>query len=129
MEKRMQIKRVMILWNSARNGGEGNIKVVEHPDEFGNFHNDRTYSKSTGACDVRWRQIDDAARVIALFKLFHQIVVRDDLNPQIVNSAFGEIDEFAEAASASMYPHDYEEALNRIISDRSRDFGGDNSNA
>ena len=109
----MQIDRVMILWNPARNGREGGIKVVEHPDARGRYYNDRSYERSSGACDMRWRQMSDAERVTSLFRLFHQMTVRDRLDPEVVNRALWEIDEFAEAACDSMFPYDYEEAMRR----------------
>jgi hypothetical protein len=114
----MHIERIMVLWNVARRGGAGAIKVVEHPDDHGRYHNDDAYNKSTGACDVRWTQMDDDQRVTALFKLFYQLTARDGLDPAKVHAEFCKIEEFADAAEVSMFPHDYAEALDRLMEDR-----------
>src|SRR5271155_5878139 len=47
-----------------------------------------------GACDLSFAEASDSERIIQMFVAFHAMVVRDGLDPQVVHTAFLEIDEY-----------------------------------
>lgn len=54
----------------------------------------RAHPMSCGACDLDWREFDDAGRLAFARKLFAQMVLRDNIAENVVRTAFEQVDEF-----------------------------------
>ena len=46
------------------------------------------------ACDLSFTEMSDAERITHMFVAFHEMVVRDGIDPQVAHTAFLEIDEY-----------------------------------
>ena len=95
----MKLTEAMVVWTPAGVGypGEpfwetmGKIAVVPWPEEGPG----RDYLKSSGACLGYVHDLSAAERDAWLFKLFHNVVVRDHLEPQATHTALLQIEEYA----------------------------------
>ena len=92
----MKLKEVMIAWTAdlsytADDPMRGQVKVGPWPDKH---RWSDAYDNTEGMCDLDWHQMSDEGRLLALFVLFHALVVRDGINPQVAHEAFLEIDEY-----------------------------------
>ena len=55
---------------------------------------DAPFASCLGACDLSFVEASNSERIIQMFVAFHAMVVRDGLDPQVVHTAFLEIDEY-----------------------------------
>ena len=85
----MRLKDTMIAWTPETE----RVRVGPHPDKTGWSSG---YVMTSGACFLWWAGLSDEARLIALFSLFHRMILLDKIDPQIVHQAFLRIDEYRE---------------------------------
>lgn len=85
METAIPLSEAMFCW------GRAGVLVVRHPDT-GNFSHD--YDFTDGACWTEWRKMTPAMRELATFKLFHRLVVAENIPVEAVVASFSKIAEY-----------------------------------
>ena len=88
----MKFTEAMICWNPDTD----EIAVGPWPD-YTRWSN--KYLASTGACETRLHDMDEAQRGRMLFIHFNTIVVGDSVDVQAAHQAFLEIDEYRQLIS------------------------------
>ena len=89
----MKLAEIMYAWTPAtwESPTAGQVRVGVHPDRVGWT---RPFASCLGACDLSFVEASDSERIIQMFVAFHAMVVRDGIDPQVVHTAFLEIDEY-----------------------------------
>ena len=89
----MKLAEIMYAWTPAtwESTTAGQVRVGVHPDRVGWT---RPFASCLGACDLSFAEASDSERIIQMFVAFHAMVVRDGIDPQVVHTAFLEIDEY-----------------------------------
>ena len=89
----MKLAEIMYAWTPAtwESPTAGEVRVGVHPDRVGWT---RPFASCLGACDLSFVEASDSERIIQMFVAFHAMVVRDGIDPQVVHTAFLEIDEY-----------------------------------
>ena len=83
-------------WGDLKNETAGQVRVGPHPDTSG--WSDK-YALTTGACYLGRKSMPRWQQIALMFTDFHQIVVRDGIDPQAVHQAFLAIDEYRHTIS------------------------------
>lgn len=92
----MKYRDCMIAWNPVggplrKTGEEGTVKVGPHPDLTG--WSDR-FDMTSGAAFLERKKLPIWNQVALMLTDFHQMVVRDGVDPQVAHAAFLLIDEY-----------------------------------
>ena len=88
----MKFTEAMICWNPDTD----KIAVVPWPDQK---RWSKQYQATTGACEARLHDMDEAQRGRMLFIHFNTIVVGDHVGVEAAHQAFLEIDEYRQLIS------------------------------
>jgi hypothetical protein len=84
----LTIDNWMVLWNPKSKEGPGGIKVTSLNNDDGR------YDLSSGCCVLDRSQLSLEGKVMMMFIDFHNIVVRDGIDPQDAHREFLKIDEY-----------------------------------
>ena len=79
-------------WADVKPETAGQVKVGPFPDTIDWSH---PYAFTGGACYTNLRSMSEQERLVRLFIAFHDIVVRDGIDPQAAHQAFMSIDEYS----------------------------------
>jgi hypothetical protein len=90
----MRLAETMIVWTPDRDDWKnrpttGSMAVTTIPEARGL----KAHPMSVGACDLSWREADDAGRRKLLQRYFTQIVHRDGLDEKTVRKALSVIED------------------------------------
>ncbi len=105
----MKLAEIMYAWTPATwesSPTAGRVRVGVHPDRVGWT---RPFASCLGACDLSFAEASDSERIIQMFVAFHAMVVRDGLDPQVVHTAFLEIDEYRAIVDGNRGAESYED--------------------